>query len=131
GHVVLAVDDVVPERLHGASIIGIVRLHRDVGHARVAVYGADRMAYGLILLDHRQMALVVLGPLPLVARGVVAIVEQELGEVDVLLALGTTFHVVHEAAKADERLLHLLVAIVPGLLRRGADVVVPAVRELL
>jgi len=33
GQVVLAVDDVVPDRLDGALVVEVVRLDRDVGHA--------------------------------------------------------------------------------------------------
>ena len=48
-----------------------------------------------------------------------------------LVALAAAFHVVDEAAEAHQRLLHLLMAVVPGFLRRGSEVGVPAVGQLL
>ena len=75
------------------------------------------------------MALIVLG-------AVLAAVQEELRQGDVPVAgagLRSRFplDLVHEAAEPDETLLHLLVPVVPRLLRRGADVIRPAVAELL
>ncbi len=45
--------------------------------------------------------------------------------------LAAALHLVDEPAEADQRLLHLLVAVVPLLLRRRPEVVAPAVGQLL
>ena len=131
GHVVLFVDHVVPERFDGALVIGVVGFDGDIGHARVVVHGAHGVSDGFVLLGHGQMALVVFAAFAIVARRVVAAVQQELGELDVLRALAAAFHVVHEAAEAHQRLLHLLMSVVPGFLGRRSEVGVPAVGQLL
>src|ERR1019366_3051868 len=61
--------------------------------------------------------------------GRVAAVEQELGGLNVFVALAAAFDIVHKAAEAHERLFHLLVTVVPGLLRRGAEMTGPAVGQ--
>ena len=131
GHVVFLVDHVVPERFDGALVVGVVRFHRDVRHSRVVVHRAHGVPDGLVLLGHRQVALVVFLAFAIVACRVVAAVEQEFGEFDVLRALAAALHVVHEAAEAHQRLLHFLVAVVPRLLGRRAQVGAPAVGQLL
>ena len=127
--VVLLVDHVVPDRLGRALVVDVVGLDGDVGHARVRVDRPHGVADRLVLLLDGQVALVVFG-------AVLAAVEQELRQGDVPVAgagLRSRFplDLVHEAAEPDESLLHLLVPVVPRLLRRGADVIRPAVAELL
>ena len=106
-----------------------MRLHGHVGHTGVGVRGAHGVPDGLVLLDNGEVTLVVLRALTLIARGMIAIVEQELAESDVLLALAGSFDLVHKATESHEGLFHFLMAIVPRFFGSGADVVVPAVRE--
>src|SRR4051812_32724380 len=73
GHVVLAIDDVVPERFNGAAIVRIVRLSDDIGHAGVAVHGSHGVTDCFVLFDHGQVALIVFALLSLAARTVIAI----------------------------------------------------------
>ena len=75
------------------------------------------------------MALVVLLPGALIGRCVIAAIEQKLRQLDVLLPAAVALHVVHKAPKANKRLFHLLMTVVPGLLRRWTDVVAPAIRQ--
>jgi len=124
GHVVLPVDHVVPQGHDRALVVEIVRLCGHVGHARVVVDRADRMAHGLILLLHRDVALVVLAAVP-------AAVQEELGQLDVAVAVAARpLHVVHEPPEPHQGLLHLLVAVVPVLLARS-QVGGPAVGQFL
>ena len=81
------------------------------------------MAYGLILLAWGQVALVVFG-------AAAARVEEEFGENDVGVAPTVAFLIVDEAAEADEGLLHLLMAVEPGLFAY-ADIGDPAIGEAL
>src|SRR6516162_1165266 len=81
------------------------------------------MTYGFVLLPRRQVTLVVL--LSAATR-----VEKELGELNVGIAVTLAFHVIHEAAEAHQRLLHLLMAVEPFLLT-GTDVRNPAVGKFL
>src|SRR5215467_13284117 len=81
------------------------------------------MTYGFVLLSRRQVTLVVL--LPAATR-----VQKELGELNVGIAAALAFHVIHEAAEAHQRLLHLLMAVEPFLLSR-TDVRYPTVGKSL
>src|SRR5689334_16086571 len=78
------------------------------------------------------MALVILMA---ITRGVdgssVSRIQQKLRELDVRIAFAVTFHVVDEPSESDERLLHLLMAVVPRFLRTGAEIVAPAIRKFL
>ena len=96
---------------------------RDIRHAGITVGGAHGMSNSLILLLHRNMALVVLTP-------ITPAIEQELGQPDIAVAAAAALHVVHEPAKAHERLLHFLVAVIPVLLARP-EVGHPAIPKLL
>src|SRR5947208_374102 len=88
------------------------------------------MSHGFILLNDWQVALIVLLTRTLIGCSVIA-VQQELGKMNILLTAAVAFHVVDETAKADERLLHLLMTVVPGLLRSRSDVVAPAISQFL
>src|SRR5450631_4156117 len=79
------------------------------------------MAHGFILLAGGKVALVVL-------RTAFAGIEKELGQRDVRVTATMAFLIVDEAAKANQGLLHLLVAVVPALLA-GSDVGHPAVGQ--
>src|SRR5215469_415717 len=81
------------------------------------------MTYSFVLLPRRQMALVVL--LPAATR-----VQKELGKLNVRIAVTFAFHIIHEATKTHQRLLHLLMAVEPFLLT-GTDVRYPAVSKFL
>ena len=64
------------------------------------------------------------------SRAALAGVEEELGQLDVGVAAAVAFHVVDKAAKADEGLLHFLVAVEPDFLAR-AEVGDPAIGQFL
>ncbi len=123
-HVVLAVDHVVPEAHHGAVIVDVARLHRHIGHARVGIRCPHGVTDRLVLLDDRDVALVVF-------RTVLAAVQEELGQLDVSVALALSLGVVDETPEPNQSDLHRLMAVVPFLLRGRPDVGVPAVGELL
>ena len=90
------------------------------------------MAHRLVLLRHRKVALVVFRAVAdRIHRRGIAAVQEELGGLNVLVALTAALHIVHEPAEAHQRLLHFLVPVVPGLLGRGAQVAAPAVGEFL
>ena len=107
-------------------VIAVVRLGGNIGHCPKA--GIDFSATGVpdrfILLHNRQMRLVVLLP-------ILSVIQQEFCQLHVTIAFAAAFDVVHEAAEAHQRLLHLLVPVVPGLFGRGADGGDPAVSQLL
>ena len=85
---------------------------------------AHRMTDRLVLLRHRQMALLVLG-------AVATTIEQEFRQRDVPISLPSAFHFVHKATESHQRLLHLLVTVEPLLLWGWTNVVGPAVAEFL
>ena len=61
GEVELARDDVVPQAVERAHVVRVAGERGDVGHRRVQVAGAHRVADRLVLLGHRQVVLLV-GP---------------------------------------------------------------------
>ncbi len=82
------------------------------------------MSYGLILPDDRDVALVVFA-------AVLPAVQQEFRQLDIFIALAFAFDLVHKSAKPYQRDFHGLVAVVPLLFRRRADIVVPAIGKFL
>jgi len=62
---------------------------------------------------------------------VLAAVQQELRQLDVLVAFALAFHPADEPAKANQTDLHGLMSVVPGLLGRRADIVAPTIGESL
>ncbi len=128
GDIVLLVDHVVPQRRDRALVVDIAGFRGDIGHAGIEVGGAHGVADGFVLLDRRQVALVVFLAAP-------ARIEQEAGQRDIAVAAPNTLRifalfVVDEAAETDQRLLHLLVAVEPFLLA-GPDIGDPAIGQLL
>ena len=121
GDVIFFVDEIVPERNHGALIIQVVRLRRDIRHAGEKIRRAHRVADGLVLLLDGRLALVVF-------RAAAPAIEQKFRELDVAVAVAAALHVVHETAEPHERLLHFLVAVEPFLFARP-DVRHPAIRQ--
>ena len=105
-----------------AVVVQVAGFHRHVGHARVEIHGAHRVADRLVLLDDGQVALVVL-------VAVAAAVQEELGQLDVLPPLARAFPLVHEPRQPHQRLFESLVAVVPGLFGGRADVAVPAIGQ--
>ncbi len=82
------------------------------------------MSDRFVLLDDRHVALIILA-------AVLAAVEQEFPQRDVLVPCSIAVRSVDEPAEADQRDLHGLMAVVPALLGRRSDVVVPAVSQPL
>ena len=81
------------------------------------------MPHGLVLLARRQVTLVVLRSAP-------ARIEKKLRESDIRVPAVIPLLIVHKAAEAHQRLLHLLVPVKPFPLS-GPDVRNPAVGQLL
>ena len=121
GEVIFFIDEIIPERHHGALIIHVVGFCGDIGHAREEIGRANGVAHGFVFLLHGHAALIVIG-------AVAAAIEQEFCEGDVAVAVPAALDIVHETAKAHERLLHFLVAVVPFFFP-WADVGHPAVGE--
>ena len=84
GDVELLRDDVVPDAVDGLDVALVAGQRGHVGHAGIHVGGAHGVAHGLVLLGHGLVALRVL----LLDGGLAAVVEQELGEVEVALLAG-------------------------------------------
>src|SRR6185437_4058892 len=89
GDVILAVDHIVPQREHGALVVYIAGLRGHVRHARIGVGGAYGVSHGLVLFLYRHPALIIIA-------AAVAVVEQELGQPDIGIAVSLAFHVVDE-----------------------------------
>ncbi len=81
------------------------------------------MTHSFILLLYRHMALVIL-------RTILTAVKQELRKFDIAVTATIAFHVIHEASETHQRLLHLLVTVIP-LLLAGTDICNPAVSKFL
>src|SRR5262245_33412371 len=111
--------DVVPDRLYGALIVNVVRLDRHVGHSRVRIDRTNRVADRFVLLDHREVTLVIF-------RATLPAIEQKLCQRDVMVALTPALELVDETAEAHERLLHFLVSVEPLLLWWRSYMVRPA-----
>ena len=84
GDVKLLGHDVVPDPVDGVDVALVPREGGDIGHAGVHVGGADGVAHGLALLQDRQVRLVVFIPI----LGLAALIQEELGLVQVLLLTG-------------------------------------------
>jgi hypothetical protein len=93
---------VLPQAVDGCDVRAVAGERGDVGHARVEVSGAHRMAHGLALFEHGKMVLVV-GAVELPHVLAAAHVDEEFGEVEVALFAGGAV----ELAEPD---LDLLVA---------------------
>ena len=78
--IVLAIDDVVPQRHDGTLVVDVACFHGHIGHGGIGVGSAHRVSHCFVLLSDRHVALVVFA-------AVVAAVEQEFGQRDVLVAL--------------------------------------------
>src|SRR5205823_3293590 len=92
GHVVLAVDDVVPQRERGGPVTRVAGLRGDVRHRGIGICGTNGVADRLVLLRHRDVRLVVFAPAG-------SAIEQELRQVDVLLPGAGALGVVDEPAQ--------------------------------
>ena len=87
GHIHLVMHHVVPQPAHGGHQRLVAAVRRHVGHAAIQIHGAHRMPYDLALLAHGHVVLVIRPPY-LAFRLVAANVDEELGQVQILLLAG-------------------------------------------
>ena len=99
GEVVFVGDDVVPDAVDGIDVGLFAGERGDIGHAGIHITGAHGVSYGLVLLHDGLMALAV----EVVAGCLAPVVEEVLGEVEILLLAG-------EDIEAGKRHLGNLVA---------------------
>ena len=81
--IVFPLHDVLPDSIYGPQIGRVARKRRHVGHAGIHISGAHGMPPGFRLVHHRLVAL----RINVLDGGLAALVEEELGLVEILLRL--------------------------------------------
>jgi len=101
----LLVDDILPQGLDRGEVLLIAGQGGDIGHGGVHVHRPHGVADRLPLLDNRQMILhvagVAKGPHQLPPVRAPALIQEELGQVEIFLLPG-------QAVQLDQPQLHLL-----------------------
>src|SRR5262249_27509474 len=94
GDVILSMHNIVPNRFHGTLIVDFMCIDRNICHSGIGIHRADGMTDGFVLLDYREMALVVF-------RSSFTAIKQEFCQSDISITLTVAFEFIDESAESN------------------------------